>query len=106
MHATAQLRLLGAVDKLYKAPARARLITEAMKLEDANRPKGSEPRYTSENVAMAVKYPELFFDKATMERIDAETAYAVYQNRNPVSTAINRALAGAKPSTRSMGETP
>lgn len=100
MHATAQLRLLGAVDKPFRAAARARLITEAVKLADLNRPKGAPRLYTPENVARAVEYPELFLDAPTLARVDGEASYAVYQGRNPLASAVHLAMRHASPSAR------
>ncbi len=119
MHAAAQLRTLGAVDKPFKAAARARLVTEAMKVQDLNRKqriatlrKDPSPAaqierqalermriYTADNVAKAVKFPELFLDAETVARIDGEAAAAVYQQKNVITRfkAAGERAVGIKP---------
>lgn len=125
MHAAAQLRLLGAADKPFRAAAQARLITEHVKVQDMNRrvrmaalaKDGSpaalaelailrnQPGYTADTVAKAVKWPELFIDAESLARIETEAATAVFQNRNAVSQRIGRALSGVHPGVRFMFDT-
>lgn len=120
MHAAAQLRLLGAVDKPFRAAAHARLVTEAMKIQDLNRkqiiarlrrdpsPEAQVERaalermktYTAANVAKAVKFPELFLDAPTVARIENEAATAVFQNRNVVASGLARMVSGWSPMAR------
>lgn len=63
------LRLLSAADRPAYNAARARLIAEQMKLQ----------KKPASQMAMAQKFPELFFDKDTLKRINDESADAVFQ---------------------------
>ncbi len=94
MHATAQLRMLGAIDKPFANAARGRLIVEAARLRTLNGDPITAP------VGDVVKFPELFFDRKTLDRIEHETQKAVYTNPNFLTEALARANAKAKPSTR------
>jgi len=68
------LRLLSAADKPAYNAARARLIAEQMKLQK----KGDA------NMKMAQKFPELFFDRDTIKRINDEAANAIFQRPSKV----------------------
>lgn len=92
MHATAQLRLLAAADLPFRNAARARLITEQLKLS-------GEP-LTPKNVRQAVEFPELFLDKKALDLVSEEALKAVYQQANPVNSGVNRVLASASPQVR------
>ena len=96
LHAAAQLRTLAAFDIPFRAAARARLTTEALKL-DAMR--GGRP-YTAAEASRAAKFPELYFDKKTLERIDVEADRAVYLQKNPVTTAVAGMMNSVSSSTR------
>jgi hypothetical protein len=65
----------------------------------------NQPGYTADTVAKAVKWPELFIDAPSLARIENEAATAVFQNRNPVSQRIGRALSGVHPGVRFMFDT-
>ncbi len=80
--ATAALRLLAATDLPFREAARARLITEAMKLRTLR----GGGKASAAEVAQAVRAPELFLEKAELDRINTEMLEAVYQN----STALSR----------------
>lgn len=63
------LRGLGAGDIAFREAARARLISEQSRLQGV--PEGQK--------RMAQNFPELFFDKETLARIEQETRGAVFQ---------------------------
>lgn len=67
--AEAMLRLLGAGDAPFKEGARARLIATELSLKGV--PK--------EQWSFAQKFPELFLDKAQMEKLRTDSAAAVFQ---------------------------
>lgn len=66
------LRLLSAADKPSYEAARARLINEQSKLS----------KLPQEHRGMAQKFPELFFDRDTLRRIQSESENAVFQNKS------------------------
>lgn len=66
------LRGLGAGDVVFREAARARLISEASRLG----------KLDAKQTKMAQSFPELFFDRATLERIDNETRGAVFQRHS------------------------
>lgn len=72
MPAESMLRLLGAGDAPFRSAARARLIAEAAKLKGV----------PDSRLDMARKFPELFFDKETLGRIEAETAETLFQRQS------------------------
>lgn len=63
------LRGLGAGDIPFREAARGRLISEQSRLQ----------KLSPEKAKMAKNFPELFFDKATLERINQETRGAIFQ---------------------------
>lgn len=66
------LRGLGAGDIAFTEMARSRLISEQSRLQ----------KLTPEQARMAKNFPELLFDKATLERINSETRGAVFQRQS------------------------
>lgn len=70
--AEAMLRGLAAGDRPFRESAQARIIANEAKL--AKIPK--------ERLEMAQKFPELFFDRPTMERIQEETLSAIFQRQS------------------------
>lgn len=109
MTATASLRILAATDLPFREGARARIITEAMKLRDLNAAKrikelaAKTDRTLDETgemetlrslrtgpaaLSQAVSYPELFFGAKENARIRDETLKAVYQNQNAATRAV------------------
>lgn len=66
------LRGLGAGDMPFRSAARARLIAEAAKLKGV----------PDSRMAMAQKFPELFFDNKTLARIESETARDLFQRES------------------------
>lgn len=66
------LRGLGSGDIAFREAARARLISEHARLK--NVPEGQR--------RMAQNFPELFFDRETMRRIDEETLGAIFQRHS------------------------
>lgn len=77
------LRGLGAGDVAFREAARARLISEQSRLVDV--PKNQR--------SMAQKFPELFFDKETLARIENETRGAIFQRHSPT---IDRIISWSK----------
>ena len=96
LHAAAQLRTLAAFDIPFRAAAMARLTTEALKLESM---RGGRA-YTAENASNAAKFPELYFDKKTLERLNVEADRAVYLQQNPVTEIAAKVMNEVAPSTR------
>ncbi|MFK5284382.1 hypothetical protein ACI3PL_32860, partial [Lacticaseibacillus paracasei] len=47
--------------------------------------------------SMAQKFPELFFDKPTLERIQKETAFAVFQRESKTLGYITKLIASRGP---------
>ena len=82
--AEAMLRGLGAGDAPFKAAAHARVIAEQLRLN----------KVPKEQWAFAQKFPELFFDKATMEQIGADTAAAVFQRESKTLGMMTKWLHG------------
>lgn len=68
----AMLRMLAAADKPPYEAARARLINEQAKLT----------KLPSNKLSMAQKFPELFFDRETLQRIADESSAAVFQRKS------------------------
>lgn len=66
------LRGLGAGDVPFKEAARSRVITEQLRLH----------KVPKSQWAMARKFPELFFDRKTMEQIQGDTLQAVFQRNS------------------------
>lgn len=66
------LRGLGAGDVPFKEAARSRVITEQLRLHKVPQSQWS----------MARKFPELFFDRKTMEQIQGDTLQAVFQRNS------------------------
>lgn len=66
------LRMLAAADKPAYEAARARLISEQSKLQ----------KLSSKDASMAQKFPELFFDRETLQRIADESSAAVFQRKS------------------------
>jgi hypothetical protein len=71
--AETMLRGLGAGDIAFREAARARLISEQSRLQRV--PDGQK--------RMAQNFPELFFDKKTLNRIENETRGAIFQRHSP-----------------------
>jgi hypothetical protein len=92
MSAAAMLRLLAATDLPFREAAKARLVTEAMKLRWLNE---GGPKPTPEQIRQAVRAPELYLDKAELERVNNETLAAVYQNSGAVSRWIGQGMSQA-----------
>lgn len=77
--AEAMLRGLGAGDAVVKEGIRSRIITNEAKLA------GIKP----ENLNMAIKFPELFFDDVALERIASNTAAELFQRPSSTLNKIN-----------------
>lgn len=77
--AETMLRGLAAGDRPFRESAQARIIANEAKLAKIPR----------ENLEMAQKFPELFFDRPTLERIQEETLGAIFQRQsNSIRTII------------------
>lgn len=96
IHAAAQLRTLAAFDIPFRAAAMARLTTEALKLESM---RGGRA-YTSAEASRAAKFPELYFDRKTLQRLETEADRAVFLQQNPVTTTVAGIMNSASPSVR------
>lgn len=72
------LRMLAAADKPAYESARARLINEQSNLQ--NVPKGQR--------SMAQKFPEIFFDRDTLVRINDEASAAVFQRKSKTVSSL------------------
>lgn len=83
--AEAMLRGLGAGDLPFRNAARHRLVAEAAKLN----------KVPDSQLAMAQKFPELFFDKKTVEQIESETARDLFQRKSDTLNHLT-ALLGKK----------
>jgi hypothetical protein len=101
MSASAALRSLAATDLPFRKAARARLITEAMKLRTLR----GQPKATPKEIRQAVEYPELFFDKAEVERIDRESLKATYQDKNAAAQFVLGRVNQASPFARFLFRT-
>ncbi len=82
--AEAMLRGLGAGDAPFREAARSRVIAEALRL-------GKVPR---DKWAMAQQFPELFFNRETIQRIGSETAAAIFQRDSQTLNLFTRWLRG------------
>lgn len=82
--AEVMLRGLGAGDMPFREAARARVITNEAKL-------ASVP---TKDLGMAQKFPELFFDDATMQRIRSETVSAIFQRNSGTLNHITNWIRG------------
>ena len=82
MPAEVMLRGLGALDSAVKESQRARVIAEQLRLK----------KVPQNQWDMAMKFPEKFFDKKTLEYIENESASAVLQRDSKSINAINSFL--------------
>lgn len=82
--AEVMLRGLGVGDAPFREAARARVITEQLQLKNIPR----------EQWSMAQKFPELFFDKQTLEQIRGDTLASIFQRESPTLNTINKWIAG------------
>lgn len=85
--AETMLRLLGAVDQPFREAAKARVT--ANELRNAKVPQ--------EQWAMAQKFPELFFDKETLARIQEQSDAAVFQRRSKTLNHLTQWIASKGP---------
>lgn len=81
MVASTFLRAMAAADLPTRRAARARAVVERIKLDELN----GGPKWSPEKVRQATIMPELFFDRATLDRIEHTAAEATYQQKNPVT---------------------
>lgn len=127
MSATAGLRMLGAIDLPSRNSARARIVTEAMKLRQINARAAYrelsaradltpdelarrdlarvESSLTTKQIEQAVRYPELFFRPEELLRIRKETLTAVYQQENAFASAAHRFLQNSHGMARFIAST-
>lgn len=80
----AMLRLLGAGDAPFKEAARSRVIAEQARLN----------KVPKEQWDMAQKFPELFFDSATLEQIKKDSLAAVFQRESKTLGLLTNWIAG------------
>lgn len=78
------LRGLGAGDAPFREAARARVIAAELSLQDV--PKGQW--------SFAMKFPELFFDKATLERMQSDWQQAVFQRHSKTLDFMSQWIRG------------
>lgn len=78
------LRGLGAGDSPFREAARGRVIAEQLRLNKVPKSQWS----------MAQKFPELFFDKATLEQIRKDSLAAVFQRESKTLGLLTRWIAG------------
>lgn len=78
------LRGLGSGDQPFRQAARYRIIANEAKL--AKIPDAQLP--------MARNFPELFFDESTLQRINRETAHAIFQRESQTLNYITRLIRG------------
>jgi hypothetical protein len=82
--AEAMLRGLAAGDAPFREAAHARVIAEQLKLKDV--PK--------DQWAFAQRFPELFFDRETMQKIGGDTAASVFQRESKSLSFLTKWLRG------------
>lgn len=78
--AEVMLRGLGAGDAPFREAARARIISEQLRLNKVPR----------DQWGFAQKFPELFFDGETMQRISNDSASAIFQGQSKVLNYLTR----------------
>lgn len=78
--AETMLRGLGAGDAPFREAARARIISEQLRLNKVPR----------DQWGFAQKFPELFFDRETMSRISNDSAAAIFQGKSKVLNYLTR----------------
>lgn len=82
--AEAMLRGLGAGDAPFREAARARVIGEQLKLKGVPKSQWS----------FAQKFPELFLDKPTMEKVRQQTSEAIFQRDSQTLNFVTRWIRG------------